>query len=76
MKILLPENFPNPRRKGTAAAPPKYKGGAALRCCPPLFCHGFCKPTHMQHIYFLKEKNKRAAPTVPTKTHAKKNEGS
>jgi hypothetical protein len=28
-----------------------------------VFCHGFCKPTHMQHIYFLKdrEKNKRAA---------------
>lgn len=22
------------------------------------FCHGFCKPTHMQHIYFLKDRKK------------------
>jgi hypothetical protein len=29
----------------------------------------------MQHIYFLKEKNKRAAPAARTKTHAKKDVG-
>jgi hypothetical protein len=47
-------------------------------------CHGFCKPTHLQHIvlllfevdYFLlvKSKSQRAAAnTRRTKTQAKKN---
>jgi hypothetical protein len=45
-----------------------------MQWCSQFLCHGFCEPTHLQHIYFLKktEKNKRAAPTHRTKTHAKK----
>ena len=57
------------------AAPPKDKGGAAMRCCSHFFCHGFCKPTHLQHIYFFRKdrkKIKELQPTHRTKTHAKK----
>jgi hypothetical protein len=64
---------PTPQRHGKQ---PQRR--AALRCCPPLFCHGFCKPTHLQHLYFFlkdKKKNTRAAATARTKTPAKKDGG-
>jgi hypothetical protein len=40
-----------------------YSTQALCGVAASFFCHGFCKPTHMQHIYFFErqKKNKRAA---------------
>jgi hypothetical protein len=66
-KIFFPESLPRPRRKGTASSTDKMQRRAALRCCPPLFCHGFCKPTHMHYFVFLKDKKKTNKCNPPHK---------
>ena len=37
--------------------PPKDR--AVFGVAASFFCHGFCKPTHLQHIYFFKRQKKK-----------------
>jgi hypothetical protein len=50
-------------RKGTASSP---KGGLLCAVALHLFCHGFCKPTHMHYFVFLKTRKKQTSATHRT----------